>query len=189
MSTLYYCKGGANAKTYFVRGLFLHLLPAATSAKFIKRFVACRQADKVPAVFVPKEKPHAKRVEGRKLKQRPPDIIEEGPSAKPKSGGRIKMSNDESSLSHTRWDCKYHNSVCAKVLQERNIWTVESRDRSDIERTVREKGSRDSRSNSMCGPHPHVGQDTAKNVCFQLRGISKGKKHADDIRETCQFEI
>ena len=80
-------------------------------------------------------------------------------------------------------------SVCAKVSQERNIWAVESRDRSDIKRAVREKGSRDSRSNSMCGPHTHVGKDTSKNVCFQFRGIFERQKHADDIREARKFEI
>ena len=78
---------------------------------------------KILACFfiVIKEKPHAKRVEGRKLKQRPPDIIEEGPPAKPQSGGRIKMSNDESSLSHTRWDCKYH-IVFAPKFRRKEIY-------------------------------------------------------------------
>ena len=71
--------------------------------------------------FVIKEKPHAKRVEGRKLKQRPPDIIEEGPPAKAQSGGRVKMSNDESSLSHTRWDCKYH-IVFAPKFRRKEIY-------------------------------------------------------------------
>ena len=60
-------------------------------------------------------------MEGRKLKQRPPDIIEEGPPAKPQSGGRVKMSNDESSLSHTRWDCKYH-IVFAPKFRRKEIY-------------------------------------------------------------------
>lgn len=38
--------------------------------------------------------------------QRPPDMIEEGWSANPKSGGRVKISNAESRLSSTRWDGK-----------------------------------------------------------------------------------
>ena len=94
-------------------------------------------------------------MEGRKLKQRPPDIIEEGPSAKPKSGGRIKMSNDESSLSHTRWDCKYH-IVFAPKFRRKEIYGQLKAEIGQILRELCERKGVEIVEATACVDHIHM---------------------------------
>ena len=42
----------------------------------------------------------------------------------------VSKTSDDLSLSHTKWNCKYHNS---EVQKKSNLWKVKSKYRSNIE--------------------------------------------------------
>ena len=44
--------------------------------------------------------------------------------------------NDNNSLSHSKWNCKYHIVFAVKISEANNIWEDKSRHREDTADTV-----------------------------------------------------
>ena len=44
---------------------------------------------------------------------------------------------DNNSLSHTKWDCKYHIVFAPKYRRQNNIWKDKNRYRKDIKTVMR----------------------------------------------------
>ena len=80
--------------------------------------------------------------------------------------------NDDSSLSHTRWNCKYHIVFIPKYRRKE----VYGKLRSDIGMILRqlcEYKNVDNRSTRNEGSYPYVGKDTTKTGGIKLHGILK----------------
>lgn len=60
--------------------------------------------------------------------------------------------NDVNSLSHTKWNCKYHIVFAPGVSPEGILWREAARDRRNIEDIVQLEKDKDSRSRGMPGP-------------------------------------
>ena len=95
------------------------------------------------------------------------------------------MANDNGSLSHTKWNCKYHIVFAAAG----GILTNQGRYRKDNQAAMRDEESGNHRGRSMPGSYPYVSEHTAKYQRIAVCGISKGKKFIDDIRQTCELEV
>ena len=73
------------------------------------------------------------------------------------------------------------HSICAEISEEKNLRDTEKRYRRDIEEAVRAKRSEDIGSRGTRRPYTHADNNTAVFKCSTVRGISQGKKFADDI--------
>ena len=102
------------------------------------------------------------------------------------------MANDNGSLSHTKWNWKYHIVFAPKYRRQvvyRQIKADIGRYRKDNQAAMRDEESGNHRGRSMPGSYPYVSEHTAKYQCIAVCGISKGKKYIDDIRQTCQSQV
>ena len=99
------------------------------------------------------------------------------------------MTNDSGSLSHTKWNCKYH-IVFAPKYRRQEIYGRIKQDIGQILRKLCEaKKCRDTGSRSMPGPYPYAGEYTAEYKRITVYGVSEGKKFADDIRSACEPKV
>ena len=83
--------------------------------------------------------------------------------------------NDINSLSHTRWNCKYHIVFAPKY--RRKVFYKEKK--AAIGKILRQlcewKGGKDHRSGSVPQPYPSVCGDTAEDLGVALYGVSERK--------------
>lgn len=88
---------------------------------------------------------------------------------------------DMNSLSHLKWECKYHVVFAAK-FRRKVIYGQLKRDKANyIEYAVQEKGCGDHRSGNVPGSCTHACKDTTKHKCIKLYGIFEGKEYTNDI--------
>ena len=71
------------------------------------------------------------------------------------------MPNDVHSLSHTKWNCKYH-IVFAPKYRRSILWREKERDRSDIKETVRMERNQHNRGGGMSGSYTYASGDTTE---------------------------
>ena len=89
--------------------------------------------------------------------------------------------NDNHSLSHSKWNCKYH-IVFAPKYRSQVVYGQLKADIGKILRTLCEqKKSEYNRSRSMPGSHTYVGGNTTEHKCSAVYGVSKRKELIDDI--------
>ena len=104
----------------------------------------------------------------------PSDIIEERSGNCTKTEGGHKM-NDNNSLAHTSWNCKYHIVFAPKY--RRKMFYGENR--AEIGKILRElcewKGVHIVEA-EVCPEYPYVSRNTAENECIRIYGISKREK-------------
>ena len=81
--------------------------------------------------------------------------------------------NDINSLSHTRWNCKYHIVFAPKY--RRKVFYKEKK--AAIGKILRQ----DHRSGSVPQPYPSVCGDTAEDLGVALYGVSEREKQYDAV--------
>ena len=104
------------------------------------------------------------------------------PTAKNKlTKGVFNMSlNDINSLSHTKWNCKYHIVFAPKY--RRKIFYYEKREAiGKILRMLCEWKGVKIIIGSMSRSYTYVIRDTAKDCNIKFYGLSKRKKQYDDV--------
>ena len=84
--------------------------------------------------------------------------------------------NDIHSLSHTKWNCKYHIVFAAKY--RRKVFYGEKR--AEIGAILRELCNLERRQHNKCRslsrPCAYVSRNPAENECIGIHGISERKK-------------
>ena len=89
--------------------------------------------------------------------------------------------NDENSLSHTSWNCKYH-VIFAPKYRRKVFHGEKRREIGEILRTLRSwKKDKDHGSGNMPGPYPYAHRNPAKGCGIELHGIPQREKQPDDI--------
>ena len=81
--------------------------------------------------------------------------------------------NDDSSLSHTRWNCKYHIVFMPKYRRKEIYGKLKSDIGKDIKNVVQIQESRNNRSTCNEGPYSYACNDTAKVISIKFYGIFK----------------
>ena len=94
--------------------------------------------------------------------------------------------NDTNSLSHTKWNCKYH-IVFAPKYRRKVFYKEKRREVGEILRTLCEWKNCGSRS--VPGSCTHAVRDTAKGVSFKFYGIFEREKQLDDLRKISGVKI
>jgi putative transposase len=88
---------------------------------------------------------------------------------------------DVHSLSHTRWNCKYHIVFAPKY--RRKVFYGEKK--LEIGAILRElckvERSQYNRSRSMPRPYTYASRDTTENECIKFYGISEREEQLDDL--------
>ncbi len=87
--------------------------------------------------------------------------------------------NDINSLSHTRWNCKYHIVFAPKY--RRKVFYKESSDREDTAAAVRVERGKNHRGGSVSQPYPLVCRDTAENLGVTLYGVSEREEQHNAV--------
>ena len=89
--------------------------------------------------------------------------------------------NDINSLSHTKWNCKYHIVFAPKY--RRKVFYQEKRLAvgKDIETIVRMERSKDNRGRSVSRSCAYVGRDTTENVSIKFHGILEREEQHNAI--------
>ena len=89
--------------------------------------------------------------------------------------------NDINSLSHTKWNCKYHIVFAPKY--RRKVFYQEKR--LEIGRILRQlcewKGGEDYRSRGMSRPYSSICRNTTEDCNIEIYGIPKRKKQHDAV--------
>jgi hypothetical protein len=100
-----------------------------------------------------------------------------------------KVTIDNNSLAHTKWDCKYHIVFAPKY--RRKVFFEEKR--VEIREILRQlcqwKGVEIIEGGSMPRPHTYVGKHPTQNERFVVYGLPKRKKRIIDISEMGEYEI
>ena len=97
--------------------------------------------------------------------------------------------NDNNTLAHTTWNCKYHIVFAPKY--RRKVFFGEKR--TEIREILRQlcqwKGV-EIIEGEVCPDHIHnIGKYPTKDKCKQLHGISERKKQPDDISKIWKHEV
>ena len=91
---------------------------------------------------------------------------------------------DTNSLSHSKWNCKYH--IVFKPKYRRQV--IYGKIKADVGKILRQlceqKGCDDTRSRSMPRSYPYVGEYTAKFKRGTIYGIPEREKQPDSCVET-----
>ena len=84
--------------------------------------------------------------------------------------------NDINSLSHTKWNCKYHIVFAPKY--RRKVFYREKRTANgkNTAATMRMERRKDYRGRSMPGSYTPFHGDTAENVGIELHGLPQGEE-------------
>ena len=84
--------------------------------------------------------------------------------------------DDESSLSHTKWNCQYHIVFIPKYRRK----AIYGKLRSDIGKYIRRlceyKGGGNRRSKCLSRPHTYACKNSTQNKYIIFHGIFKGEK-------------
>ena len=99
------------------------------------------------------------------------------------------MANDTVSLSHTKWNCKYHIVFAPKYRIQENIWADQGGYRKNHKTAMRNEEGGNNRDRSVSGSYSHVSEHTAEHQRIAICGIPEREKITDDIRQTCKFEV
>ncbi len=84
--------------------------------------------------------------------------------------------NDNKSLAHTTWNCKYH-IVFAPKYRRKIFYKEEKRgNRKNIKRTMWMERSNNNRSRGMSRSYTYAGGNTAKAERIELYGFSEREK-------------
>ena len=82
--------------------------------------------------------------------------------------------DDESSLSHTKWNCQYHIVFIPKYRRK----AIYNKLRKDIGSYIRRlcdyKGGGNSRSKCLCRPHSYASENPTQDEYIIIHGIFKG---------------
>ena len=90
---------------------------------------------------------------------------------------------DVNSLSHTRWNCKYH-IVFAPKYRRKVIYGQLYKDIANILSSLCKRKGVNIVEAEMCRVSrscTHVSRDSTKYECLTVRGIFEGKKYINDI--------
>ena len=91
------------------------------------------------------------------------------------------MANDSASLSHTKWNCKYH-IVFAPKYRRQEIYGRIKQDIGQILRKLCEAKNVEILEAEACpGSYPYVGEHPAELERIAVHGILEREKFADDI--------
>ena len=97
--------------------------------------------------------------------------------------------NDVNSLSHTKWNCKYHIVFAPKY--RRKVFYREKR--AAIGKILRQlcewKGVKDHRGRSLSGSYPSVCRDTAEDYGIKVYGIPEREKQHNAVWAIRRAEI
>ena len=88
------------------------------------------------------------------------------------------MMNDVNSLSHTKWNCKYH-IVFAPKYRRKVFYGEKRREIGEILRTLCNWKKIRIVEAEVCP----AGRDTSEGGGVELHGVSKGEEQSDDLRE------
>ena len=97
--------------------------------------------------------------------------------------------NDTNSLSHTKWNCKYHIVFAPKYRRKVFYKEKETRGRENTENTLRMEKDKNCGSRSMSRSCTYAGRNTAESSDIKLYGISEREKQPDDLRKVSGAEI
>ena len=96
---------------------------------------------------------------------------------------------DDNSLTHTRWDCKYHIVFAPKYRRQ----VIYGQIKADIGRILRllceRTGIEIIEVDACQDQYPYAGEDTAKNQRGICGGISEREKLTDDFRQTRKSQV
>ena len=79
------------------------------------------------------------------------------------------------SLSHTRWDCKYHVVFIPKYRRKKMYGAIRTHLGKILHELAKQKESLDSGGPLDVGPRPHVHQHPTEVCGFERGGFIKGK--------------
>ena len=99
-----------------------------------------------------------------------------------------KVSIDNNSLAHTKWNCKYH-IVFAPKYRRKIFFAEKVRDKGNTSAIMPVERSGINRGRSMPGSYTYVGKHPAQDERFGIYGISKGKKCPVNISEIWKYEV
>ena len=96
---------------------------------------------------------------------------------------------DNNSLSHTKWNCKYH-IVFAPKYRRKVAYGKIKQDIADIlSMLCKRKGVKIVESRDMSRSCTHVSRNSAKHKCIVFCRVLKRKEYINDIRKTCKSEV
>ena len=96
---------------------------------------------------------------------------------------------DMNSLSHTKWECKYHIVFAPKFRRKVAYGQIKQDIANILSILCKRKGSGNHRSRGVPRSHPYAGKDTTEHECIKFRRILKGEEHLNDIREACELKV
>ena len=100
-----------------------------------------------------------------------------------------QYTDDLHSLSHTKWNCKYH-IVFAPKYRRKAFYDARRLEMGKILRDLCEwKGREHHRSGSMPGSHSYVGGDTTEDERVRFCWISEREEQSDHLREMGKCEV
>lgn len=70
---------------------------------------------------------------------------------------------DMHSLSHSKWECKYHVVFCTVIQKKGHIWSAETGYSKYFMYALQEKGRRDHRSGDVSRSCAYAGKDTIQH--------------------------
>ena len=88
---------------------------------------------------------------------------------------------DIHSLSHTKWNCKYHIVFAPKYRRKSILLRKKESNRGNIEKMMWVERREYIKGRSMSGSCTHAGRDTAENECIKFYGVFERKKQHDVI--------
>ena len=99
------------------------------------------------------------------------------------------MKESAQSLSHTKWNCKYH-IVFAPKYRRQEIYGKLKYDIGKILRQLCDQKNVEIIEAELCPDHiHHVGEHSPESECSAVCRIFEREECPDDIRQTCKSEI
>lgn len=96
---------------------------------------------------------------------------------------------DNNSLSHTKWNCKYH-IVFAPKYSRKVAYRKIKQDIANISSMLCKRKGVKIVEAEICPDHVHMLVEIPpKHKCIVFCRISKRKEHTNDIRTPCKFEV
>ena len=99
------------------------------------------------------------------------------------------MTNDNKSLAHTKWNCKYH-IVFAPKYRRKEFFGEKRAEIGRILRQLCEWKGIEIHEAEVCPDHDaYAGEHTAEGIGIRFYGIPEGKEQSDDLRTVREPEI
>ena len=93
---------------------------------------------------------------------------------------------DSNSLSHTRWNCKYHIVFAPKYRRKVAYGKIKQDIANILSMLCKRKGVKIIEA-EICPDHVHMLVEIPPSIVFCR--VSEREKYTNDIRAACQFEI